>query len=1006
MVQVRQNRYFILQLFILIVAGRPLEAQTYFQQTVNHKIDVVLNPEKKTLSAFQEIEYINNSPNMLDTLFFLLYPNAYSGPKTELGKQLSDMGNFIMYNISEDKLGWIDSLDFRVNGNKVKWRHHPEFTDICFLILKEPILPKDTIIISTPFRVKIPSKKISRMGCDDNSFYVTQWYPKPAVYDRQGWHLYPYKTIGEFYYEFGNYDVSITRPAKYIIAGSGTLKNSEEELFLKQLADFTNKSYRNNNDTFKIDEPQSIKTADYYLEHATDFAFFVSDDYLLFRDTVFLTESKKKIPAKVFFHRKNKNNWEKSMRYVKDAVKFYSKEIGPYPFSQVTVVDGENASGAGMEYPSICLIGNNSNQYSLEQVIMHEIGHNWFYGALSNNERVHPWMDEGINSFYEMKYMYKKYPDLKLNQYLLQNSFIFSESKIPYWHLYQLGYLLPASYEADQPLNLHSDQYTSLNYGAIVYMKGAVAFNYLNNIIGNDSLQLFMQGYYNNWKNKHPSPKVFFKALHNFTDSSMVWYQKDVIGSTKKLDYSLRSVKRKNNSTFLQIRNKGAITGPCFITFYGEKQETPQKLNGFHKDTVIEIPPETKKIVVDPKWKTPEINRLNNQIKTHGLLKKMPEIEFKPFITLPNTEKIQIMYAPVAGWNYYDQWMPGLAFYNIPFPLRKFQYLVLPMYSSGGNDFSGLAFSEASFFTSSIFHSISPGVAYKKFHYQDFFNDVLSYQKYSGYVNFVFRKRIPKAKIRHNIEASIHWVKKEYPEYLNYAEEYNIATFENLYLNLNQIYEHKRTFNPFKIQYNIEGSTDYLKANIIGNYKITYNHPKKGLDMRLFLGKFLYEQVDHSNINKDYRFQLTGIRGYQDYKYNHYFLARSINQNSWLSQQFVNGEGGFKVPAIIGQTWNWMSTINITTTLPGKLPVKLFFDIGTFHQAQELNQNGEFFLMDYGIQLSIIPSIVDVYLPLGMSKSLADNIELMGKDRYLEKIRFTLQIEKLNPFNNIKPMLY
>ena len=181
-------------------------SQSYWQQEVNYKIEVKLDDSKHELTAFEEFEYINNSPNQLDFLYIHLWPNAYQNEKTALGKQQWNSGETLLKYGDDSLKGNISGLDFKINGEAVKWEFDPKNIDICKLMLKTPLLPGQRLTVSTPFKVKIPSGEISRLGHVGQSYQITQWYPKPAVYDKNGWNPIPYLNQGEFYSEFGSFE--------------------------------------------------------------------------------------------------------------------------------------------------------------------------------------------------------------------------------------------------------------------------------------------------------------------------------------------------------------------------------------------------------------------------------------------------------------------------------------------------------------------------------------------------------------------------------------------------------------------------------------------------------------------------------------------------------------------------------------------------------------------------------------------------------------------------------
>src|SRR6056297_2351400 len=211
-------------------------SQEYFQQEVNYNIDVTLDDQNHFLRGFEEIQYTNNAPQPLKKIHLHLWPNAYKNNQTTLAReQFASEGKHFLFR-AESQRGFIDSLRFRVNGESVEWKHHPDHIDIAILQLNEPLLPGETITITTPFRVKIPLGVTSRFGHIGQAYKITQWYPKPAVFDQRGWHAMPYRDMGEFYSEYGSFQVSITLPQNYVVAASGKLQTTSEKKWLENRA--------------------------------------------------------------------------------------------------------------------------------------------------------------------------------------------------------------------------------------------------------------------------------------------------------------------------------------------------------------------------------------------------------------------------------------------------------------------------------------------------------------------------------------------------------------------------------------------------------------------------------------------------------------------------------------------------------------------------------------------------------------------------------------------------
>ena len=202
------------------------QSNQHFQQKVDVDIDVLLNDQAKSLHGTIVMTYHNNSPDTLDYVYMHLWPNAYSSDRSAYNKQAVENKSTTFYLDQKTNWGFIDSLDFDVNGLSVHLEQ-TEHPDVAILRLNEPLLPGTVVKISTPFRVQIP-KTYSRLGHTEESLQISQWYPKPAVYNQDGWHPMPYLDQGEFFSEFGDYQVSITLPADYTILATGTIETTTE----------------------------------------------------------------------------------------------------------------------------------------------------------------------------------------------------------------------------------------------------------------------------------------------------------------------------------------------------------------------------------------------------------------------------------------------------------------------------------------------------------------------------------------------------------------------------------------------------------------------------------------------------------------------------------------------------------------------------------------------------------------------------------------------------------
>jgi hypothetical protein len=510
----------ISSLVVFFFAASSQETKPYWQQQVNYQINVRLNDQLHQLDAFEKIEYINHSPDTLYYIWFHLWPNAYSNRNTAFAKQLLKEPDGKRLLKSMKDTGAVFDLNFSVNDHKLVTSNHPEYNDVLKVFLDKPLYPGAKTIISTPFKVNLPTY-ISRMGHIGKSYMICQWYPKPAVYDRKGWHPMPYLDRGEFYSEFGNYNVSITLPSDYVLAATGTLQNQDELAYYKKLGTKNRLSRKNKAYKYQLKEP--IKTIRYTCENLHDFSWFADKDFIIEYDSLLLPSGKK---IDVFAYHPSYGNklWDSAHSYMKEAVLSYSNWIGEYPYPLVQAVEGpKNLSSGGMEYPTITLITSpNADSESLDAVIAHEIGHNWFYGILGSNERDHAWMDEGINSYYQFRYEAERYRSNSTFGYSLPAEL----KRMDVDKFLHIIYMYFAASGFETPIATASADFPNFEeYARVEYIKAAAWMYQIEESIGKEKIDNAMKYYFDQWKFRHPYPEDFKQSLEEYlkTDLSILF---------------------------------------------------------------------------------------------------------------------------------------------------------------------------------------------------------------------------------------------------------------------------------------------------------------------------------------------------------------------------------------------------------------------------------------------------------------------------------------------------
>ncbi|HMK26535.1 MAG TPA: M1 family metallopeptidase [Chitinophagaceae bacterium] len=943
------RKFFLLLLSYLLLATSHSQ-QNYWQQQVNYTIDVTLNDKDHTLDAFEKIEYINNSPDTLRFIWFHLWPNAYKNDKTAYTDQTLENGSTKFYFSDKEQKGYINRLDFKVNNITATVEDHPQHIDIVKLVLPAPLPPGQKIIISTPFHVRLPYN-FSRGGHDGQSYQATQWYPKPAVYDKYGWHPMPYLDQGEFYSEFGSFDVSITVPGNYVVAATGELQNTEEKEWLKTRSSFswtpvkgkdlpTGQAGKNSSGQIKStlqlfpESSKENKTLKYKQANVHDFAWFADKRFIVNYDTCRLA-SGKVIDVFTYYTTQQNKAWDNSVKYAKDAVRHYSSLVGEYPYNIVQVVQGPESFGGGMEYPTITVISPTGNPKELDITIAHEIGHNWFYGILASNEREHPWMDEGINSYYDAKYRLSKYGKQP------QQERILFESK--------------AATKTDQPIELPSEKFSEANYGLVAYYKTAEWMRYLESQLGTEEFNKAMQEYFRHWQFKHPQPEDFKKAMEESSGKNL-----DPVFSYLGKTGTLPNQQRKGTGFIPAVMGDVFMQGPD-VTNKNQIILSPYGL-GFNSYDKFMIGP------IITNYKLP-----------------------------PN--RFQFFLAPMYATGSKKIRGLGLAYYSF-YPNSIFRKIELGV---NGSTFTADEFRDSDGRKTFLaFQKIVPGI---KFVFKEK-NPRSNFYRFIQFKSFL----ISEDQLRFYRDTVITLPGPD----TTITNKYRTIA-ENRTLNqLKFVIENNRVLYPYRGELKIEQGKDFVRAAFTGNYFFNYPKGG-GLNVRLFAGKFIYsgsKTLTKQFATDRYHLNMTGANGYEDYTYSDYFIGRNKFEGM-ASQQIMVRDGGFKVRTDlladkVAKTDDWLIAANFSTTIPSainplsilpvKIPLKVFADIGTYAEAWKNKAENDRFLYDAGLQISLLNETINIYVPLIYSSVYRDYLQstILKKERFFKKISFSIDISNFS----------
>ncbi len=522
-------------LFFLSAMG---QNKGYWQQEVDYTMDVFMDVENYQYSGTQKLVYTNNSPDELNKVYYHLYFNAFQ-PGSEMDVRLQNIadpdgrmfvdGKSRIASLSPEEIGFLHAVSLKQDGETLSFN---EEGTVLVVTLAKPLAPGAKTTLEMEFKGQVPVQ-IRRSGRNNKegvALSMSQWYPKLAEYDFEGWHADPY-IAREFHGVWGDFDVKITLNKKYTIGGSGYLQNPQE----------IGHGYEPKGSKVKKQKGKTL-TWHFKAPMVHDFTWAADPEYI--HDTLQVDGG----PLLHFLYKDNdeiKENWKNLQPKAAETMQFFSKNIGKYPYNQYSIIQGGDG---GMEYAMATLITGERKFGSLVGVTVHEMAHSWFQHILATNESKHEWMDEGFTTFIS---------SLCMNQIMNQ------AKENPFEGTYN-GYIKLATSGKEQPQTTHADRYDlNFAYGISAYSKGSIFLSQLGYVIGQDKLMQTIRKYYEDFKFKHPIPNDIKRTAEKISGFELDWYLTDWTQTTNTIDYGIKSVeKESDDSTKITLERIGLMPMP------------------------------------------------------------------------------------------------------------------------------------------------------------------------------------------------------------------------------------------------------------------------------------------------------------------------------------------------------------------------------------------------------------------------------------------------------------
>jgi len=506
-------------------------AQDYrWQQRAEYTIEAHVNVKSNTIAGNQKLVYYNNSKDTLRKVYYHLYFNAFQpGSMMDVrSRSIADPDPRVIDRISklkDDEIGYQHVESLKQDGKDIAYSVEGTILEV---VLSKPLLPNSKTTFEMRYKTQIPVqiRRAGRNNKEGIAYSMTQWYPKIAEYDHRGWHAYQY-VAREFHGVWGDFDVKITIDPTFIIAGTGKLQNAEKI------------GYGYEKEGTVVQRPTGELTWHFVAKNVIDFAWAADQEYV---------HNQMQVPDGPLLHffyqpgEKTSDNWKKMQANAVSHFTFMNKMFGKYPYDTYSIIQGGDG---GMEYPMCTLITGERSYGSLVGVMAHEASHSWYQAVLATNESLYPWMDEGFTDFTSNESM----------------AAMFNE-KNPHQGSYG-GYFALAKSGLQEPANQHADHFnTNRAYGVVAYNMGTVFLQQLKYIIGDQIFYKGMRAYFNAWKFKHPEPNDFIRVMEKISGMELKWYLNYWINTTKRIDYSIKTVVENEGATYVTLERDGDFPMP------------------------------------------------------------------------------------------------------------------------------------------------------------------------------------------------------------------------------------------------------------------------------------------------------------------------------------------------------------------------------------------------------------------------------------------------------------
>ncbi|TCI91827.1 aminopeptidase [Tenacibaculum sp. M341] len=894
----------------------------------------------------QKIVYYNTSEKTLNSIYLHNWGNSFKNNETPLGKRLVQDYKKDFYFSKPSERGYSSIQKITGNNVLIDFREVKNQQDIIELQLNTPLKPKDSIEISANYLLKIPKVKFTGYGRYSKGYHLRFWYLTPAVH-KNGWQLMSNLNMDDLYEDIADFVIELQTPSNLHLESNlyqhQTTKDSITEYYLvgsrkKDIILNLNKKKR-----FKTFKTQKIQIKTDIFDKRIDLV--------------------------------------KTNDIINRQIDFIENFTGKHPHPEI-LVDGNTVNKNSLRdiYGIPDWLKPYPENFKWEIRFFKALVSKYIDDVLLLNNRTDYWLCDGVQTFLLMEYINKYYPDIT----------VFGRfSKVWGFRKYNLAKLKQNDKQAflyqfsarrfyDQPLTTRADSLSNFNRKVVSQYKAGLGFRYLQDFLGNETLQKAFQEFYQKNRLKISSSEEFRKILTNKTDKDINWFFGDYIQTAKKIDYKIKKVKKSKSKDSIEItiKNKRNITAP--VSLYGIKnKEIKFKKWITNVDSIKTVKVKAgdfNRFALNYEQIYPEHNSLDNFKNTNNSIISKP-LQFRFLQDVEDPYYTQIFFNPSISYNLYDGVQLGVSFNNRAVIRHNFNFNIKPKYAFRSRNLTGsFSMGYDHFFEDSKIYKIRYGIGGSNFHYAP----ELSYNTFAPSVSIQFRRNTLRDVGTKFLLSRLVNVNREIAptDTETESDKYQI-------LNFRYVYSKPDVIRRFQYAVNAEFADNFTKFSTDIRYLKFFNE-KQSFTLRFFGGFFL------SN-NSTGNFFSFGLNRSSDYLFEQNLFGRS-ESSGLFSQQFVVSDGGFKSffnkPTLANQL---MASVN--TNVSVWKWVEIYNDAAMLKSRNEKHR----FFYENGIRINFIPNIFEFYFPIYTNEGFEIN-----QPAYPTKIRFVITTNLDRIYNFIR----